>query len=49
MVAVELLEQGLSTMSKAALTRGMSSFVFVLYTNSLAIFILLTASLLFYR
>ncbi|PKI49948.1 hypothetical protein CRG98_029656 [Punica granatum] len=48
MVVVELLEQGLSTLSKAAMTGGMSSFVFVVYSNSLAVFILLPASLLFY-
>ncbi|XP_030449687.1 WAT1-related protein At5g40240-like [Syzygium oleosum] len=49
LVVIEFLEQGLSTMSKAAMSRGMSNFVFVAYSNALAIFFLFSASILFYR
>lgn len=49
LVVIEFLEQGLSTMSKAAMSRGMSNFVFVAYSNALAIFFLFAASILFYR
>lgn len=46
---VEFLEQGLSTLSKAAMSRGMSNFVFVVYSNFLAFFFLLPTCLLYYR
>ncbi|XP_018720251.2 WAT1-related protein At5g40230 [Eucalyptus grandis] len=49
LVVIEFLEQGLSTMSKAAMSRGMSNFIFVAYSNALAIFFLCSASLLYYR
>lgn len=49
MVAMECLEVGLNTLSKAAMRRGMSDFVFVVYSNALAICFLLPASLIFYR
>ncbi|KAL3751711.1 hypothetical protein ACJRO7_012528 [Eucalyptus globulus] len=49
LVVIEFLEQGLSTMSKAAMSRGMSNFIFVAYSNALAIFFLCCASLLYYR
>ncbi|KAK4841983.1 hypothetical protein QYF36_013705 [Acer negundo] len=49
MLAVECLEVGLSTVSKAAMNGGMNHFVFVLYSNGFAaIFLLLPASLFFY-
>ncbi|KAK3223272.1 hypothetical protein Dsin_010297 [Dipteronia sinensis] len=49
MVAVEFLEVGLTTLSKAAMNGGMNHFVFVLYSNGFAaIFLLLPASLFFY-
>ncbi|KAK1555993.1 hypothetical protein Q3G72_034334 [Acer saccharum] len=49
MVAVECLEVGLSTVSKAAMNGGMNRFVFVVYSNGFAaIFLLLPASLIFY-
>ncbi|XP_077237796.1 WAT1-related protein At3g28050-like [Tasmannia lanceolata] len=36
MVSVECLDVGLTTLSKAAMSRGMSHFVFVVYSNVLA-------------
>ncbi len=49
MVAIEFFEVGLTTLSKAAMRRGMSNFVFVVYSNTLAILFLLSSSLIFYR
>lgn len=48
MVMVECLDVGLTTLSKAAMSKGMSQFVFVVYSNALATLILLP-SLIFYR
>ncbi|CAN0839585.1 WAT1-related protein At5g40230 [Linum grandiflorum] len=45
MVMVECLDVGLTTLSKAAMSAGMSHFVFVVYSNSLATLILLPCSL----
>eukprot|EP00268_Persea_americana_P004524 TRINITY_DN11446_c0_g1_i2.p1 TRINITY_DN11446_c0_g1~~TRINITY_DN11446_c0_g1_i2.p1 ORF type:complete len:352 (-),score=63.04 TRINITY_DN11446_c0_g1_i2:466-1521(-) len=44
MVAVECLDVGLTTLSKAAMSRGMSHFIFVLYSNALAALILVPLS-----
>ena len=44
----ECLEVGLSTISKAAMNRGMSDLIFICYSNALAIFFLLPSSLFFY-
>ncbi|KAK4779660.1 hypothetical protein SAY87_015766 [Trapa incisa] len=49
MVMIEFLEQGITTLSKAAMSRGMSNFVFVVYSNFLALFFLLPICLFFYR
>lgn len=49
MVAVEFFEVGLTTLSKAAMRKGMSNFVFIVYSNALAILFLLSSSLIFYR
>ncbi|GMI96393.1 Usually multiple acids move in and out Transporters 40 [Hibiscus trionum] len=49
MVAVELLDVGLTTLSKAAMSKGMSHFVFVVYSNALATVILLPAAFFFTR
>lgn len=49
MVVVECLDVGLSTLSKAAMSRGMNHFVFVVYSNALASVILFTSSFLFHR
>ncbi|XP_039060511.1 WAT1-related protein At1g70260-like [Hibiscus syriacus] len=44
MVAVEFLIVGLTTLSKAAISKGMSHFVFVVYSNALASIVLLPAA-----
>ncbi|XP_039067970.1 WAT1-related protein At5g40240-like isoform X2 [Hibiscus syriacus] len=49
MVTVEFLDVGLTTISKAAMSKGMSHFVFVVYSNALASIILLPASFFFAR
>lgn len=49
MLIIECLEVGLSTLSKAAMRRGMSDFVFVVYSNALSVPILLFCCLLFHR
>ncbi|XWS37380.1 hypothetical protein CRYUN_Cryun19dG0038000 [Craigia yunnanensis] len=49
MVAVECLDVGLTTLSKAAMSKGMSHFVFVVYSNALASIILLPAAFIFTR
>ncbi|RDX58001.1 WAT1-related protein, partial [Mucuna pruriens] len=48
MVAVECLDVGLTTLSKAAMSKGMNHFVFVVYSNALATFILLSFSFFFH-
>ncbi|TXG56342.1 hypothetical protein EZV62_017655 [Acer yangbiense] len=49
MVAVELLDVGLTAVSKVAMNGDMNHFVFVVYSNGVAaIFLLLPASLFFY-
>lgn len=49
MVTVECLDVGLNTVSKAAMTGGMSDFIFVTYSNAIAIFFILSSCLIFYR
>ncbi|RVW47158.1 WAT1-related protein [Vitis vinifera] len=49
MLVIESLEMGLNTISKAAMSRGMSNFVFVVYSNTFAIPFLLLSCLLFHR
>ncbi|GLU21577.1 hypothetical protein SLE2022_377100 [Rubroshorea leprosula] len=49
MVMVECFDVGLNTLSKAAMARGMSDFVFVVYSNAFALLILLPSSFFFYR
>ncbi|KAF8037155.1 hypothetical protein BT93_B0158 [Corymbia citriodora subsp. variegata] len=44
MVAVECLDVGLTTLSKAAMSRGMSRFVFLVYSNALASLLLFPLS-----
>lgn len=49
-VIVEFLDVGLTTLSKEAMsTKGMNHFIFVLYSNALATFILLPSSFLINR
>uniref|UniRef100_A0A2P2K9W3 WAT1-related protein n=1 Tax=Rhizophora mucronata TaxID=61149 RepID=A0A2P2K9W3_RHIMU len=49
MVMLEILDVGLTTISKAAMSRGMSHFIFVLYSNALATLILFPSSFIFLR
>ncbi|XVE54929.1 hypothetical protein DITRI_Ditri03aG0121000 [Diplodiscus trichospermus] len=49
MVALECLDVGLTTLSKAAMSKGMSHFIFVFYSNALASMILLPAAFFFTR
>ncbi|KAI9175127.1 hypothetical protein LWI28_027786 [Acer negundo] len=44
MVVAEVVDVGLTTLSKAAMSKGMSHFVFVVYSNALASLILLPFS-----
>ncbi|KAL9423971.1 hypothetical protein AB3S75_035958 [Citrus x aurantiifolia] len=50
MVAVECLEVGSSTLNKAAMNKGKSDFVLIVYSNAFAaIFILLPSTFIYYR
>ncbi|WCJ21688.1 nodulin MtN21 /EamA-like transporter family protein [Euphorbia peplus] len=49
MVGIESMEVSLSTIMKAAMARGMSPFIYILYSNALALFILVPSSFFFYR
>lgn len=49
MVMVECLDVGLTTLSKAAMSRGMDRFVFVVYSNAFASLILFSISFIFLR
>ncbi|XP_037495623.1 WAT1-related protein At5g40210 [Jatropha curcas] len=49
MVGVEFTEVGISTIMKAAMNKSMSQFVYIVYSNAFAIFILLPSSFIFYR
>ncbi|WCJ21686.1 nodulin MtN21 /EamA-like transporter family protein [Euphorbia peplus] len=49
MVAVEFTEMSLTTLMKAAMAKGMTPFIYILYSNALAIFILVPSSFFFYR
>ncbi|CAI0398774.1 unnamed protein product [Linum tenue] len=44
MVTVECLDVGMTTLSKAAMSKGMSHFVFVVYSNALATLIMFPSS-----
>lgn len=50
MVATQFADVGLNTILKAAMSRGgMSNFVFVVYSNALAVLVLFAASVIVYR
>jgi hypothetical protein len=49
MVVVECLDVGLTTLSKAAMSKGMSHYVFVVYSNALATLILIPSSFIIHR
>lgn len=49
MVIMEGCTIGLTILAKTAITGGLSPFVFVLYTNAIGSFLLLSFSFLFHR
>nr|GME13624.1 WAT1-related protein At3g28050-like [Ipomoea batatas] len=49
LVVVVCLEVGMNTLNKAATTRGMSNFIFVVYSNALALLFLLPSTILYHR
>ena len=49
MVATQFVEVGMNTILKAAMSRGMSNFVFIVYSNALAVLVLFAASVIVYR
>ncbi|GAB4845630.1 hypothetical protein Ancab_039031 [Ancistrocladus abbreviatus] len=49
MVIVECLDAGMTTISKAAMSKGMNHYVFVFYSNALATLLLLPSSFFFDR
>lgn len=49
MVMLEFVDTGLNVISKAAMSKGMSHFVFVVYSNALATLIMFLPSFFFYR
>ncbi|KAK1317693.1 WAT1-related protein [Acorus calamus] len=49
MVAVECLDVGLATLGKAAMSHGLSHFIFVFYSNALASLVLIPCSFIFHR
>ncbi|XP_042493826.1 WAT1-related protein At5g40230-like [Macadamia integrifolia] len=49
MVTAECASIGLTTLSKAAMSRGMSSFIFIMYSYALATFVLLPFAFFFHR
>ncbi|XP_009594124.1 WAT1-related protein At3g28050-like isoform X1 [Nicotiana tomentosiformis] len=48
LLTVECMEVGLNTLNKAATTRGMSNFVFIFYSNALALFFLLPSTFIYH-
>ncbi|XP_047162176.1 WAT1-related protein At5g40210-like [Vigna umbellata] len=49
MIATQFLEVGLNTLIKEANTNGMSNFVFIVYSNFFALFILLPSTFFYHR
>ncbi|XP_037495587.1 WAT1-related protein At4g15540 isoform X1 [Jatropha curcas] len=49
MLTLEFLDVGLNTVNKAAMSSGFSHYILVVYSNMLAIFLLLSSSVIFYR
>lgn len=49
MVMLEFVDTALNVISKAAMSKGMSHFVFVVYSNALATLIMFLSSFFFYR
>ncbi|KAJ8758986.1 hypothetical protein K2173_003224 [Erythroxylum novogranatense] len=49
MILLEFFEVGMNTVNKVAMNRGLSRFVLVVYSNFLAIILLLSSTFIFYR
>ena len=49
LLAIEFLDVIVYTVSKAAMTKGMNDFVFVMYSNAFASFLLLPLTVFFHR
>ena len=49
LVVVQFLQVGLNTMIKASLSKGMSNYVFVAYSNLFAFCFLLPSTIFYYR
>ena len=49
MVLAQFFQVGLNTIVKFAITKGMSNFVFVVYSNAMAFFFLLPSTFFFHR
>ena len=49
MILAQISEVGLNTMFKAATTSGMSNFVYIVYSNALALCVLLPTTFLYHR
>lgn len=49
MLTVEFLDVAMNTVNKAAMSKGMSQFVLVVYSNILGVLLLLSSSFIFYR
>ncbi|GMI74965.1 Usually multiple acids move in and out Transporters 42 [Hibiscus trionum] len=49
MIATEFLEVSLNTVNKAAMNKGLSNFVLVVYSNVIGIFVLAPCIIIFYR
>ncbi|XP_057996128.1 WAT1-related protein At3g28050 isoform X2 [Hevea brasiliensis] len=49
MLTMEFLEVAMNTVNKAALGKGMSQFILVVYSNMIGVLLLLSSSFIFYR
>lgn len=49
LLTMEFLEVAMNTVNKAAMSKGMSQFVLVVYSNILGVLLLLSSSFIFYR
>ena len=49
LVAVQVLEVGLNTLIKAESGKGMSHYVFIVYSNAMSLSLLLSYSFFYYR
>ncbi|OIT20527.1 PREDICTED: WAT1-related protein At3g28050-like [Nicotiana attenuata] len=49
LIIVCCLEVGLNTLNKAATNKGMSNYVFILYSNALALLVLLPSTFIYHR